>query len=383
MGKKEKTKRFKTRRGKLSAIAGIVTLAVAIVIVYIFVKGGGKLDLSVIRDLRIGDSTRPADTFALNSDRSEVAAALDDGFFTAGKLGVTVLDKAGEALHRDTVPMKNAAVKAAGEYAVAYDIGGRTALVYDLNGMTARINAGGEIVDASVNADGWFTVCAQEGGGFKGKCSVYNREGETVFYFDSSTGYLLSAAITDDCKSLYVMTLTPTGSRLLFFNLNSNEEQWELSLPGEVALEIKGAQKDGLWVISDKALTAVSREGGQNKIFGFDGRHIGGYSLERGEPIALMLLSYGVGTKGQIITLRETGEVLGTMDTNRRLKDILSAGKYVYVLWADGFEIYGTELKEVLETGESANAGAIVARGAREVYIVDGGEAVRIDGGLQ
>ena len=383
MRRKEKNSRFKTRRGKLSVIAGILTLAVAVVIVYIFVKGGGKLDLSVLEDIHIGDGAQPSNLFALDADRSEVIAVLDDGFCTAGKLGVTLLDKAGVELHRDTVPMKKAAVKSAGEYAVVYDIGGRTILVYDTSGMETRITASGEIVDASINEEGWFTVCAQEGGGFKGTCSVYNKEGEKVFYFDSSTGYLISAELTKNSKSVYIMTLTPEGSRILFYNLSSDEEQWSRSLPNEVVFEMKLTQKNGVLAISDKAVTALSHAGEQEKILDFEGRYVGGYSVGNNRTIAVMLLDYAVGTKGRLVTLADDGKILGTIDVDRRLKDILSAGRYIYVLWAGGFEIYDTKLTEVLQEGESASAEAFITRDGKETYLIDGNEAVRIDTGLK
>ena len=383
MVKKKKDSRFKTRRGRLSIIAGLVTLAVAIVIVYIFVKGGGKLDLSVIRDLGIGDSSRPADAFVLDADRSEVVGVCDNGFCAVGKLGVTILDKAGEEQYRDTVPMKRASVKTAGKYAAVYDIGGKTALICNSSGVTARISADGEIVDASINEAGWFTVCAQEGGGYKGSCSVYNDAGEKVFRFDSSEGYLISAHLTDDSKSVYILTLTSAGSRIVLFNLNSEEEQWSVLIAGEVVFELKGARSDGIRAISDKSLTAISRSGEQNKIFDFDGKNIGGYSIQSGQPIALLLLDYGVGTKGRLITLTESGEILGTMDTDRRLKDIYSAGKHVYVLWADVYEVYNTKLTETLETGGSGSARAIIARDSKETYLVDGNEAIRIDSNIK
>ena len=335
---------------KLRRLIGIVfSLASLVVLTYIAIALISGRGLKLSRLTGAFSSREPAELaeeYFFDVGRDRVFANLEGRPAAAGTLGVQVLDAAGEETLKDPFRMATPALYARDGLAIAFDIGGTAVRVFNNEEILASVEAAGPIISASVNRNGWFCVCAQEGGGYKGTATVYNGSGSKEYRVSLASGYVLSAELSPDNRNLAVLNLTVGGSRVTFYDLSSDSTDNVYELPGRLIVDIRYLNSNELLVITDGAMTVIDRHGSVRELFSFSGGRLRGYAIE-GEYIALHLLDYGVGYHGRLATLAQNGELLGEIVTNRDIVSMSVGAGFVAVLRGDGLVFYDITLGEI------------------------------------
>ena len=315
-------------------------------------------------------SVEMADEYHFDVGRNRVFADLGGSLAAAGSLGIQVLDSGGVETVRDSFRMSNPAISARDGHAVAYDINGTSVRVLSGTEMTASIETEGPVISASINRNGWVAVCTQESGVSRGFVAVYNDAGRLVYTVNLVTGYVLSAALSPDNKSVAILNLTDSGSRITFYNLNSSDISRAFDLADMLALDIRYLASGDVLLVSTEELLIVGRNNEGKTLYGFSDKHLSGYSFDGGF-IALHLLDYSVGHSGRLITLDESGGVLGETGTDREIVFFSSCDGYLAVLWSDGFSIFNAALEELPISG-----GAAPIAGMTKILALGGGIAL-------
>jgi len=364
----------KKKKHRLIRITGsILSLAVLTYIAVMLITGRG-VDITWFLDLfSSGEPAVMASEYNFDVGRDRVFADLGGSLAAAGSLGVQVLDIEGDETLRDPFRMSNPAIKAMKGRAIAFDIGGTAISVFNNSQVIASIETDNIIISASINRNGWFCVCTQGSRGYKGFATVYNSKGNEKYCVSLSSGYILSAALSPDNSSLAVLNLTDDCSRITFYNDLSNESaDSTFDLPGNLVLDIWYTDDSNLVAISRQALITVNKDGLGSELFNFSGKRLGAYTYDD-SFYALHLYDYGIGFRGQLITLDIEGNIIGEVSTDQELISMSSGGGNLAVLSTNGFNIYSSKLEVYPPSVERASIS-----GATRILPLESGAALAV-----
>ena len=368
MADDEKPKKKKHRLIRI--IGSILSLAVLTYIAIALITGR-TIDVSWIPDLF--SSREPvimADEYSFDVGRDRVFADLGGPVAAAGSLGVQVLDTGGSETLRDQFRMSCPAIKAAGGRAIAFDIGGTAVSVFNGTQVIASIQTDTAVVSASINRNGWFCICTQGDGGFKGVTKVYNSKGKPVYGVSLASGYILSAVLSSDNSSLAVLNLADDCSRITFYNdLSLETADNVFDLPGILIVDIWYPPAGDLVAVSAESLITVNSNGKSSELYSFSGRRLGAYTLDN-DFYAVYLFDYGLGYSGRLVTLDPKGQVLGEVPATREIISMSSGDGNLALLCSDGFSLYSAELEE------RPAAGRVSLSGANRILALKGGAAL-------
>ena len=359
-------------RRRLARIIGSLLSLAALTYVSVSLISGRGLSIAWLSDLFPSrETTKMAEEFSFDVGRDRSFADLDGSLAAVGTLGVQVLDMGGDETLRDTFRMSRPAISAANGLGIAFDIGGTDVRVFNKTKITSSFVASSEVVSASINQNGWFCVCTKGSGGYKGVATVYTDKGNPYYSVSLSSGYILSAALSPDNKSLAVLNLTDGGSRITFYNnLSSEAADNAFDLPGGLIIDI-WYQTDGkLFAITAESLIAVDKSGAYDELYAFPGKRLGAYALSE-SFFALHLLDYGVGYGGKLVTISTEGILIGDLPTEHELVSISSGGGYLVALRNDGISFFDETLDEHPPAGDTS-----VAAGASLVLALKNGTAL-------
>ncbi len=353
--------RRKGRVGRL--VASLVLLGVLTAAAVYLVSTGGDLSADGFRRFFAGDNGAPGATaFSFDAGLDPVFASLDGGLAVGSAGGLQYYDRFAQLVYDETFELSVPAVCVGGNMGAVYDIGGTTLKLFNKNGITSHIITSGKIISASLSDKGWLAVCSEEDGGYKGQVSVYNQKGVSAYEWHSAKGYVVSAAVSPDSKSLAVLTLTEDGSRIVFFSLSSPDELSSCTLPGRLGLEIDYPETDGALVVGTKALTRVQSDGTYMDLYDYNGRYLSGYSLGGDGFVLLALDDYLVGDVGRLVTVGLSGGVLGTVETDKGILSVSASGAAAAVLSTDELTFYSSTLSTMTSFNDTAGSQVTLLR---------------------
>jgi len=345
----------RSKRRLLGIVFSLLSLAVLTYIAIALIFGW---DLGLSQLTGFFSSRTPVeavDEFHFDVGRSRVFADLGGSVAAAGTLGIQVFSEGGSETLRDPFRMTSPAMVATEGRAVAFDIGGTAVRVFNNTQITSAFDAGGAVVSASINNNGWFSVCTQDGGAYRSIVTVYDNRGRDVYRVSLASGYAFSAALFSDNRSLAVLNLMDDGSRIVFYDLNRDIAGNEFYFPDRLIFDMRFLPGGDLLAVSSDSLIVVDRNGAGTELYAFSGRRLGGYALDDGF-IALHLLDYGVGYRGRLVTIDVAQGRLGELVTDKEILSISSGDGYLVVLRSDGLSFYDSELNEYPPVKDMASA---------------------------
>ena len=364
-------KKIKRGKRKLVRMAfSLITLAAFAYIVVTLISGQQIQLPRLSRLFSAGVPEVTANEYHFDVGRGRVFANLGSAVAAVGSLGIQVLDYGGAETLREPFRMSFPAIAANSGRAIAFDVDGTTVRVFDENRVITALETSNAIISASINRNGWFVVCSQDSGGFKGSAAVYNNNGNNVYRVDLASGYILSAALSPDNRSLAILSLTDRGSRIVFYSLDSEAAGNSFSLPGGLIIDMRYMSGGNVLAVTTDSLIVVNNSGEGRNLYEFSGRGLGGYSIDGGTYV-LHLLDYGVGHSGQIVAISENGNLLGELSTNDEIVSISYSGGMLAILRSDGPEFFDAGFESIPHSAQP-----ISASGAGRILALDSGAAI-------
>jgi hypothetical protein len=366
----------KPRKNKRKYISVTFSLAILVLIAYIvisFISGQG-FGFGCITDMFTStDPVEIGDEFFFNIGRRSVFADLDNAVAAVGTQGIQVHSYDGTEAHRTTLSMQNPAISAQNGRAIAFDIGGVEARIFNSYEMLSSIStsvpivhrtdsgeavsASGPIVSAYINQNGWFTITTQGSEGYRGLTDVYNSDGNLIFGVRISSGYILSAILSPDNKSLAVLNLTEDGSRITFYHgLNSGTPDGVYEIHNKLIIEIEYLSDGNLLAVTTDGIISInpiSMTGWE--FFSFSGSRLGGYEISD-NFIALHLLDFGIGHRGRLLIIDLFGNLFGEIITERELVSMSFLSNFLTVMLSDGLSFYDRGLTPIPLLTQSPSA---------------------------
>ena len=337
----------KSRRRSLIAAVIVILVAAALAAVALWLNRSGRLTPS-------GERT---EVYNFASDAGTVTCGVGDGLAVASSSGLRVFDRTGMQTVGETYVASRPILTAAGSYGAAYDIGGEQVRIFTDSGPVRTLKADGGVTAVRLNEKGWCTVCAGESG-YKGAVTVYKPSGAVAYKWLSGEGYVLTAAVSRDGKYLSVLTLTDSGSRVVFLRTDRETALGEAVLPGELLLDIGYTEKDALYGISGDVLYRLDEHKGAEEIYRYEEATLSGWSFSGGPVLALS--AYRTGGACRVLNLSgQEPEELGSFEEG--ITSLAADKDTVAVLTSAGLSIFDRADNELTAEYKEAASGLSVS----------------------
>ena len=267
------------------------------------------------------------------------------------------------------IAMSQPALDVGSSMTVAYDVGGQNLVLVSPDGVQMELALEGDYryISARLNSEDWLAVTAEKSG-YKGGVSVYNREQELVYEANLSSQFVIDAMVSEDCKSLIVVTLGEENSafctRLIRYDLTQTEPASADVLLDHLSFDL-GTVGSSYASVAEEELAFATGTGSVAGIYDFGGMYLADYSL--GDQYAAVLLNrYRAGSIGKLVTVDDQGQTIASMDVSDEIMDIHVAGDYLAVLQSNALVLYTRDLQVYsrLENTSYANQVLVSADGA-------------------
>ena len=363
-------------------LAFLVTLALIVGAVFL-VANRNKLSLDAVkryftyRSLERSDSGQ-AESFDYSPSATDVFAAVEQDLLVASTGGVRLYSGGGVCYIEEDMTLAQPAVHVCGDTAAVWSVGGDTVWLFRDRVLLGELSdLDGTLLSVRLNSSGWLAVTTHSTG-YKAIVSVYDSELNLRMAFRLSAAFTTDAVVTEDCKSLAVVSIGQEGasfeSTLSLYDIAGRQESgvdYELTpsvsfaLGNQVVLDVGAGSS--VWCVGDTALSVVP--GSSLELWDYQDEYLKNYAFS-GEFAAVLLGKYRAGSQAELYTIDAQGvPSVGRMISDQVLS-LSASGKYVAVLTADRLDIY-TQNLDSYATLEGTN-------GAQKVLMRSDGTALLI-----
>lgn len=370
----------KRRRWLRFALLVLLLLAVVVTAVLWDATAFDGLRRSLIYARAEKDETGCVTLYRYAAEKDSCFALLEGSLVRGSARSVEVLSEDGTVRYSADVKWRKAAVCANGKTAVVYDVGGTDIYVLSAQGLVRHMQMDGEIIACTINEKNMLTVTVNKSG-YKASVEVYDSAGEKAFAFHSSDRFLMSAATDRSGKQMAAVTMSQTEgefrSSLVIYELTATEPVLDADTcvdgvydPGAV-LELGTVGKRWCAVGEDGLLFLVTdgKTRTTTSFYDFEGTYLRRCCLSS-DFAALLLGRYKSGMQAQLVTVDEEGQLLGTVDVEREVLSVSSAGRYVAVLYSDELVIYDSALQVCAQLSHVSSAKQVLMRSDGSAVLV-------------
>lgn len=356
-----------------AAANGIVLLLVLAVVMLAAYQDGAGFDF--LRRWFAYGTTEQADSYAYDAAVNNRFVLLGDGMAVLSGTELRILSGDGTAALSKPLNMRSPALAAAGDVAVAYDVGGTELWLVNAAGeelLHLQQPADLPLIAASVNEAGYLAVTAEKNG-CKGCVSVYDPNQTLIFEFNSVERFVTDARVAEDGRTLTAVTLGQEAgsfvSRMVVYDLSKTEPQTGWNVNGGVVLALEEIG-DRMAAVCDTVLAYGDPQGRTYGTYDYGGAYLRDWAV--GENYTVLRLNrYYAGSIGRIVTVDLNGNERASLDVNEEVISVSAAGRYIAVLYAGRVVIYTPDLEEYARM-EGAER-------AKDVLVCDDGSALVLE----
>ncbi len=268
----------------------------------------------------------------------------------------------GTAQFDETVSLAVPALITGGGLLAAWDVGGTRLVVADTNGILFERDEGARLLSVRLSDSGHLAV-TEEKSGYKGAVTVYDQKQEKIFTFNSSTNFLLDAAVSRDGRRLLAVTMGQEAggyvTRFVLYDLGREDPLGTTVFQEGLVLDLVSVST-GYAAAADEMALFLSSAGEITGRYSYAGAYLRDYTLTGDGFCALLLGRYRAGVVGRLVTVDSAGQELGSLEVSKEVLDISAAGDRVAVLYSDELVIYEKDLTRYASTVETGLAGRVL-----------------------
>ncbi len=269
----------------------------------------------------------------LDSTMTYAVQKYNGGVAVFGKDRVCGISNSGKMAWNFDFSATEPILSTAGKYILAAERGGNRLLLISGGKIKYEHNTENEILTASVNKKGTFSVVTKERG-YKGCVKVYDIKGKELYAWHSASQNILSSAISEDGKKLSVAVVnTEDISRMctiLEFDMKQTVPK-KLEVGDENLVANILYNKNLLLAIGDETLLCFDADGKQKFSMDYKGKTLIKYSIYSGGVLALAFRSEENGNNSVIEFYDMNGKQKGSCVINGRVTSMDTFGKYAAV----------------------------------------------------
>ena len=317
----------------------------------------------------------PDTVIALESGGTHRSVSFRAGLAVAGQSGMELYGKDGVLLTMTAASMETPSIRAAGDYALCFDVGGKALTLYRYQkGVVLDPAPDGAVLDADLSQDGYVAVVTQ-GETTKSVLQIYNQNHAVSYTVYSGTRYLALCAVAKGGSHGAAVALGQADglfqSTAVVYDTGREEPIAEVPLGNQLIFD--------LLFLDAKTLCAIGET--EAVFFTVDGSVLGryGYSDLRdyaSAPWGAALLT-GAASGGTLTTVGTKGQILGQLPAGSGEADLRAAGNYVALLQGGSLFLYNKKLTLLGQTQEVYDASQVALWDDGSAFLVGSQRAYR------
>ena len=357
-----------------------LVLCAVLAVVVLTTMEDGRHFASLRRWLMYGESSGSRDVYVYAADPANRYGRVGDSLLVVSPNTAQMIGDDGAIAFEQRLNMSSPQLTVGARQAAVCDVGGDTLYLMDQSGVrrTMSTEKGLCYYSARLNGSDYLAVTEQKSG-YRATVSVYGSQGELKFHFDSYDNYISDAAVTEDCRSVVMVSLeTQEGTfaaRLLAYSLDTAEQIGSAVIRDGLALDIR-CVKNRVLSLCDKRFVITSLDGETLLDRAYGNLYLHDYALTGDGFCALLLGRYQA---GNICTLTYDldGEELASLPLTEEVLDISAAGSYLAVLYGNSVVVYNKDLTEHARMEGTDYAGQVEMEDDGTVLLIAGASAWR------
>lgn len=359
----------------------LAVLCAVLAVVVLTTMEDGQHFAALRRWLMYGESTATQDIYAYAADPANRYSRLGDSLLVVSPNTAQLLRDDGAILYSLQLNLESPQLSVGTRQAAVCDIGGGTLYLLDQNGIqrTMKTERGLSYYAARLNSGDYLAVTEQKGG-YKARVSVYSPAGVPVFHFDSYDNYISDAVVTEDCRSVVMVSLESYdgafASKLLTYDLDSAERTGEHPIRDGLVMDL-ACHGDRVLALCDKRFSITTLAGEPLLDRAYGNLYLHDYALGGDSFCALLLGRYQAGNICTLTTYSLDGDELASMELTEEVLDLSAAGEYLAVLYGDSLAVYDRTLTERARLEGTDYAGQIQMGDDGTVLLISGTSAWR------
>ncbi len=372
----------KKKRGLLRRMGTLaLVLCAVLAVVVLTTMEDGRHFASLRRWLMYGESSGSRDVYVYAADPANRYGRVGDSLLVVSPNTAQMIDDDGAIAFEQRLNMSSPQLTVGARQAAVCDVGGDTLYLMDQSGVrrTMSTEKGLCYYSARLNGSDYLAVTEQKSG-YKATVSVYGSQGELKFHFDSYDNYISDAAVTEDCRSVVMVSLeTQEGTfaaRLLAYSLDTAEQIGSAVIRDGLALDIR-CVKNRVLSLCDKRFVITSLDGETLLDRAYGNLYLHDYALSGDGFCALLLGRYQAGNICTLTTYDLDGEELASLPLTEEVLDISAAGSYLAVLYGNSVVVYNKDLTEHARMEGTDYAGQVEMEDDGTVLLIAGASAWR------
>lgn len=294
------------------------------------------------------------------------AALFSSGLAYADSDSLYFARPGGALMMRYALPFTSPVVESSHDFVLAYERGGHGVGLYNTYAPVAELTQSSSIITGTISPNGSFAIVTDEQG-YRTAVYVYDSRGNSVFQWQSSKYYIVSAALSDDGKQLAVLAFDQQSAtldtHLLLFRTDRQEVQSDQVLSGALGLQATFLSDNSVAALCDNGLYLVKSKGEPVQLLSFATSDLLSFSISEG-TVAVATRSYVGGARSDVYLLR--GDKLSApLSISEEPTALALSRSGLAILTASGVSVYKTDLSPVWHNPEAV--------GARRVLLADDG----------
>lgn len=359
----------------------VLVLAAVLAVVVLTTMEDGRHFVSLRRWLMYGEGGGTKDIYAYAANPDNQYGKLGSSLLVVNPNTVQLLSDEGAILYDLPLRMASPQLSVGRQLAAVCGVGGDTIYLLDQNGISRTLHTENQLryFSARLNGSDYLAVTGQKAG-YKTSVSVYNGDGALIFDFDSYDNYLSDAVVTEDRRSLVVVSLEPQNgifaSKLRVYDMESKQLKSDALIMDGLVMDFH-CTGDRVLSLCDKRFTMTTLDGDTLLDRSYGNLYLHDYALTGEDFCALLLGRYQAGNICTLTTYDMEGKEIASLELTEEVLDISAGGKYLAVLYGDRMVVYQRDLTEFAQLEETDYAGQVHVESNGSVLMISGSSAWR------
>lgn len=298
--------------------------------------------------------------FSLLFESDSVYCAFGDGLAAVAGDTLSFVNAQGQEQLRAQLKYSNPALSAAADNLLAYDRGGKSLCLTNRYAALWQIELESDIISASVNYNGAFSVVTDEQG-YRAAVTLYDNRKKTRFKWSTSEYYIMKSCVSPDARRLAALCMSEDGGRRVsavrVFSTDREEPLFDIPLGDLTVYSMEYYEQDSLMVVTDRGVFSYDEAGRERGRFEYSQGSAVTFCHEMGRLPCLALETGDKNQRSRAVVVDENGGLVFDRYYAEAARDISYGGDYVALLLRDK-----VEQASVLAGGGEASCQEINAR---------------------
>lgn len=294
------------------------------------------------------------------------------GLVVLGSDSVAFIDIDGNVRFKTQISFSSPALVLSQNYFIVYDRGGTSLIMFDRNNEILRQDTKTQIFSVSVNNNGYF--CEVSGGtGYRSVVSTYNRKGDNLCNWYTSSYYVSSACVSPSGRNFSAVCMSEKDSTflssLIIFDIESETPAAQTELGSDYVFDIRYTNSKTLTLVTESDILFYSDSGEPINSYSFDGVFYAFVSEENSPPV-IATNKYSANSF-ELRRFNLDGSVAYKCTLNGTLRYMSKYGKYIVVATDDLVYVLDSSLQQICSPLSSGGTRGVFAVSDKIIAIVN------------